>query len=119
MDQKLQNHWNNLIRPLFKDAFSFETRVVGNNYKNFEIEVFWIINNDSSRPNKPSKTLRIVIPWETIIDYHEKAVHLQDLADEKIIKFISSNLKNFEPNHNNPRNMQPPEEVWIVTTEVL
>jgi hypothetical protein len=116
MDQKLQDHWKNLIRPLFQDVAYFAVRVLG---KNFEVEVSWIINTDPSRPNKPSKTLRIIFPWETIIDYQEKTEQEQKSADGKIIKFIKSNLENFAPNHDNPRNMIAPEVQWIVRTDVI
>ena len=117
MDQKLQDHWKNLIRPLFQDVAYFEVRVLR---KNFEVEVSWIISTDPSRPNKPSKTLRIIFPWETINDYQEKTKQWQKSADGKIIKFIKSNLENFDPNHDNPIHLSRPEAPpWIAGRDIL
>ncbi|MGB7913193.1 MAG: hypothetical protein WCF59_13315 [Desulfobaccales bacterium] len=114
MNQQLQDHWKNLIQPLFKDADSFEVRLfVGINDK-FEMEMSWIINTDQPRPKKFLKTLLIIFPWEMILEYEGKAEGWQKSADGKIIKFIKNNLENFDP-----RNVEPPIVKLIVPKEIL
>jgi hypothetical protein len=116
MEQELQNHWENLITPLLKDVASLEFRLRG---KNFEAEISWVINTDPSRPKKPSKTLRIIFPWETIIEYQGKPESWQKSADKKIIKLIKKNLENFELDHDNPRSAAAPMVEWVISTDVI
>lgn len=118
MDQKLKEHWENLINPLFEDAAYFKVRDLG---RDFKVEVAWALDTgDPVRPKKASKTLRIIIPWETIIEYQGKPESWQKSADGKIIQFIKKNLENFDPNHNNPRNVEPPVmELTVKNKEIL
>jgi hypothetical protein len=116
MDQKLKDHWENLIRPLFEDADYFKVRGLGRDVK---VEVAWALDTgDIVRPQKASKTLWIIIPWETIIEYQGKQER-QESADEKIIQFIKKNLENFDPNHDKPRNVEPPIVELIVPKEII
>jgi hypothetical protein len=114
MNQKLQDHWKNLIQPLFKDAASFDVRLFGGITEKFEMEMSWIINTDQPRPKKSLKTLLVIFPWEMILEYEGKAERWQKSADGKIIKFIKKNLENFTP-----RNVEPPILKLIVPEEIL
>jgi hypothetical protein len=120
MDQKLQEHLKNLIRPLFNDADIFDVRLLGGIgiIRDFEVKVQWIITTDQSRPKKPSKILRIIFPGETIDDY-QKNPGLQKRADEKIIQLIKQNLENFELDHDNPRSATAPVVEWVISTNVI
>lgn len=116
MDHKLKEHWKNLINPLFEDAAYFNVRGLG---RDFKVEVAWALDTgDPVRPKKASKTLLIIIPWETIIEYQEKPER-QKSADAKIIQFIKKNLDNFDPNHDNPMNVEPPVVKLTVLNEIL
>ena len=116
MDQELKDHWSILIRPLFKDNAYFAVK----DFKDhFEAEVFWELGTDESRPRKPSKTVRIIVPWETISDYQNKSADGQNNDDNKLIHFIRAKLKAFEPDHENPRSAPPPEVEWIAITDVM
>jgi hypothetical protein len=117
---KLKEHWKNLISPLLKDAAYFNVAVKGpRGCEDFWIEVAWILDTDPSRPNKQSKTLRIIFPWETIIDYEKKPKQWQKKADERIIQFIKSNLNNLDLDHDNPINVPAPVVELIISTDVL
>jgi hypothetical protein len=116
MDQKLKDHWSNLIRPLFKHDVYFQIK----DFKDhFEVEVFWELDTDPSRPRKPSKTIQIIVPWETVLDYQNKSDGRQKNDDKKLIQFIKSKLENFEPNHANPMSVPPPEVRWIAITSIM
>jgi len=116
MDQRLKEHWSNLIRPLFKHDAYFQVKDLK---KHFEVEVFWELDTDPSRPRKPSKTIRIIVPWRVVLNYQDKSEGQRKNDDKKLIKFIKSNLENFEPDHENPMSVPPPEVQWIAGTVVL
>ena len=83
------------------------------------MEVAWAFDLVTQfAPKKASKTLWIIIPWETIIEYQGKPER-QKSADAKIIQFIKKNLENFDPNHDNPRNVEPPVVELIVPKEII
>jgi len=69
MDSKLKDHWANVIRPLFRQDAYF--RVIDFR-DHFEAEVFWELDTDPSRPRKPSKTIRIIVPWENNVRLPEQ-----------------------------------------------
>jgi len=116
MDRKLQDHWSDLIRTLFKPDADLRVR---DNEDHYEAVVSWKLGTDPSRPSKRSKRIRIIVPWETVDDYQNKSELQRKNDDEKLFQFIKANLENFEPNHNNPIEMGPPEVKWIAGSGVL
>lgn len=122
MDRKLQDHWSELIRPLFRHDADFKVQnfeKVKNFEKDFEVEVSWKLGIDPSRPSKRSKKIRIIIPFDTVDDYQNKSRRQQENDDRKLIQFIKLNIQNFEPDHDNPTGMEPPEVKWIAGSNVL
>jgi hypothetical protein len=110
MDQKLSDYWDNLIRPLFEDAASFDVLPFA---KGFKLELNWVFDTDDPvRSKKVSKPLHIIIPFETIFEYQGKSGSWQNSANGKIIQFIKKYLENFDP-----RNMEPTE--LIVPNQIL
>ncbi|MCK9375964.1 MAG: hypothetical protein M0P73_07430 [Syntrophobacterales bacterium] len=116
MDRELKNHWSNLIRPLFKQGADLRVR---DSIDYYEVVVSWKLGTDSSRPSKRSKRMRIVVPWETVTDYQNKKKLQQKNDDKKLVQFIKANLENFDPNHDNPIEVGPPEVVWVAGSGVL
>lgn len=117
MDRNLQNHWSDLIRPLFKQ--SAELRVL--DFKDhYEAVVSWKLGTDPSRPSKRSKTIRIIVSEEAVEDYLKKSESKRENDDEKLVQFIKSNLENFDPNHDNPKHLPRPEAPpWIAGRDIL
>lgn len=116
MDRKLQNHWSELIRPLFKQGADL---TVLDSIDYYELIVSWKLGTDPLRPSKRSKKIRIVVPWETVGDYQHKTELRRENDDEKLIQFIKANLENFDPNHENPIEVGPPEVKWVAGSGVL
>jgi len=116
MDEKLHNHWVDLIRPLFKDAASVEGRLLGGVvvFRDFEVNVQWIIITNQSLLKKALKIFRIIFPGEMILEYEGKSERWKMRADRKIKKFIKKNLENFDP-----ENVEPLIVKLIVPKEVL
>lgn len=116
MDSNLQDHWLNLIRPLFKPDADFKILDLKDDY---EVVISWKLHTDLSRPSKRSKTIRIIVSRESVEDYQNKSEHQQKNDDEKLTQFIKLNLENFEPNHDSPIEEGPPEVKWITGSHIL
>jgi hypothetical protein len=116
MNRELQEHWTNLIRPFFKRGADLR---VDSSIDHYEVVVSWKLGTEPLRPSKRSKRIRIVVPWETVEDYQNKTELQRKNDDEKLTEFIKANLDNFEPNHNKPIEVGPPEVQWIAGSGVL
>ena len=116
VDQKLRNHWDSQLRALFRKDAEFSVVELPGRY---EVAVSWRINTDPERPNKRSKTIRIVVPEETIDDYENKSDTVRAQDDEKLKQFIAGSLKKFDPNHDAPKDMPCPEVKWVAGSNVL
>ena len=104
------------IRGVFPNGAEIETCMDGSRLS-FVCTVYWKLGDDISRPNKPSKIILIIISYEAIedSDYHQ---HEQAVKD-KLREFIKTKYKDFNPNHNEPRENSPPNEEWIVVSNIL
>jgi len=111
----MKDHWLKIIRPLFKPDANFKVF----DKDDHEIEVSWKLHSDPSRPSKRSKKIRIIISHEAVADYQNKKERDQRNDDEKLLQFIKMNLENFEPSHDNPIELGPPEVKWIVGTSIF
>ena len=116
MNEKLRNHWNNLLQPLFPEDSEFSPCIYSDRY---EATISWKITTDPQRPNKRSKTIRIVVPEETIDDYENKSVVASKSDDEKLKRFILDSFKMFEPDHDTSKEMPRPEVKWIAGSGIL
>jgi hypothetical protein len=116
MNRDLQEHWLNIIRPVFiPDA---DLRIL--DFKDdYEVLVSWKLHTDPSRPSKRSKKIRIIVSREAVEDYQNKRERKQKSDDEKLIQFIKLNLENFEPNHDSAIEVGPPEVKWIAGSNIL
>jgi len=116
MGRGLKEHWLNIIRPLFRpDA---DLRILDSK-DDYEVLVSWKLHTDPSRPSKRSKRIIIIVPLEVVEDYPNKTERQQKSDDEKLIQFIKLNLENFEPNHDSPIEVVPPEVKWIAGSNIL
>ena len=116
MDEKLRNHWNSELRVLFPKDAEFSPVEHPDRY---EVTVCWRINADQERPNKRSKTIRIVIPEDTVDDYINKLELVRARDDGKLKRFIADSLKTFDPDHDTPKEMPRPEVKWVAGSNVL
>lgn len=116
MDEELREFWKEEIqRELPADArltpIPREDR--------FEVTVGWKIKSDPERPNKPSKTIRIIVPQEAVDDYQRKSTLAKANDDEKLCNFVREKMKTFDPEHESSYGTPPPEVMWVADTNVL
>lgn len=118
-DKELLAIGNELISSMngiFPPEANFET-FLDHSRLSFACSIYWKLGNDRNRPNKPSKIIIILISYEAIEDsnYQKRDREVQD----KFRSFIDAKYKTFNPDHNEPREKSPPNEEWIVVSNIL
>ena len=121
MTKSFVNEWIEVIRPLFPTDTIIEPK--GEEYDGFIVdtnrvepfeggdvifEIRWKLENNQNRPNKRSRSIRIIIEEEAIddcVDFKEAGLKLKEI--------IESNLTTFNPD------VGPPTEVWRISTSDL
>lgn len=86
---------------------------------NFALSIYWKLNNDPQRPNKYSRTIAIIIARELLEDFDGYPSDVQESSLSKVRSFISSKLKQFDPDHNHPRWAPEPIEKWTLSIDDL
>ncbi len=81
--------------------------------------VSWKLNDDPERPNKMSKTVSICVSHEAAEDFANASAANQDAAYMRVSEFLSEKLSHFDPQHNAPRRESPPNEKWVITSEIV
>ncbi|WP_144821610.1 hypothetical protein [Marinobacter piscensis] len=95
-----------------------ELRVV-NRLPGFDVDVSWKLDDDPERPNKPSKTIAISVTDEAAEDFANASGPMKHDALARLQKFLTENLRRFDPAHNTPKYEPPPVERWRLTNSVL
>lgn len=83
------------------------------------IAVSWKLGSDPERPNKRSKTILLVVPREVVDDYLNKPEQQRKRDDDRLDTYIQRRLEIFDPDHTHTRDVPPPEEMWLVDSNVL
>ncbi len=108
---KTKEHFTSIILSLFPKVEEAQP-VPYINY--FRLNLSWLLENDPKRPNKRSKTIRIIISRELLSDYENLSEKEQKEVDSKVKKFIANKKSQLDPNHNNPYGAEEPIEEWHV-----
>ncbi len=121
MTKSFVNEWLEVIRPLFlTDAIielkgeEYDGSVVDTNrIEPFEggdviFEIRWKLENNQNRPNKRSRSIRIIIEEEAIDDCVDFKI-----AGLKLKEIIKIKLSTFNPDDG------PPTEEWKISTDDL
>jgi len=82
--------------------------------RDFKINLSWHLHNDPERPNKRSKTIKIIINEEQMDDYRDMPQSDKEQADIRLKKFIENKKSQLDANHNNPYGAVAPIEEWHV-----
>ena len=108
MENDLLKKWTQLLKPIFPAHAKFRPSVDGDYY----IVVGWKLSNDTNRPNKPSRKIKIKITEEAVEDYLQKESDQCAKADDNLKRFIEKKYREFNPDHNASKYKSPPVELW-------
>jgi len=104
------------IRQLMPDDAEIR---VANTVSGLNVGVSWKLHDDPERPNKMSKTIRIVVSHEAAQDYAATDGANKAQTFRRINEYLSGKLAAFDPRHNAPKHEPPPVEQWTISSGVL
>ncbi len=84
----------------------------------FVATVSWPLPTED-RPNRRSKTIRLLITREALRLYLEKDESRRKQDEQKVKEWIQKQLQPFDADHDAHMNQPPPQVDWIIRTEVL
>jgi hypothetical protein len=112
--EKIKEHWINIITEnIPKDSYQFLHQI-----DDFCFDINWKLKNDPNRPNKRSRKLRLIISEETMEDYRDANNEAQNKYDQKLKKFITDTMSNFNLDHDTPHLGTVPVETIHVPIEI-
>ena len=115
MDQHQRDRWELLVESAFG---SHADVIVIPVTDDFVATVSWPLPTDD-RPNRRSKTIRLVITQEALREHSEKDESRRELDEQKATEWIKNKLQQFDDDHEAPIDRPPPQVDWIIGTEVL
>lgn len=110
---KLSQHLQGLVSTVFQHSLSIVKDVKSSD---MVFLINWRLGSDSSRPNKRSKTIRLVFPQDLIEDYLALDSSKQLDADKRIFRALASRIQSHDPEHDCSVSVVPPEVEWIIST---
>jgi len=116
MESIYSNIFNDIIMTLMPENAEILLNEYGEHYS---ASIFWKLNNNSSRPNKRSKTIAIIISREFVEDINEMPEDLRKSTYQTLEDLIKSHLASFKADHDTPWNKPGPVEKWVITSEML
>lgn len=79
----------------------------------------WRLPREALRPAKRSRMIRIAISQEALEDYESGSDGFRLASDRRFIKWLERRLESFDPNHDAPLGVEPPQVTWALDTRDL
>lgn len=107
---------SDLIRPIFPDGASLSVHPNGDD---LVFLISWKLGGDPKRPKKRSRKIRLMISQEALEDYATASEAARSAAMIRLMKYVRDRYQEFEPDHDAPPHVPPPEDSWLATTQIL
>jgi len=105
------------LRAVAEKVFPTGTRLIApSGQRDYVLLASWKLGTDPARPNKRSKTVRVVISEEAVADYALGADGAREYAEARCEALLRGRLAQFNPAHDTPLGSEPPVEPWIIGT---
>lgn len=101
-----------LLTPLFPPGAELRTLPPMDGLR---FNVSWKLKNDPVRENKRSRKIILVLSEEAQEDYADGGLDTRQSMEDRIVHFITEQIKSFDPNHDMPYGRPDPEETWYLT----
>ncbi len=111
----LLTHWTEVIRAEFDQAYEFEP-VADLDYQGLRIhrplpKEGW--------PSRGSREILLRVSWAAVSGYDSAGPERRIAADDRLRRFVEWKLRGFNPEHNAELGAEPPQESWIVESEMF
>jgi len=115
----MENHaifksWIDILRPLFPESAEIKIQKDDDNYL---FIVNWLLKTDRDRPNKRSKTIKIVLQKEYVEDYFQGEQSIGINFEKNLRQFVKQKLSGFSPDHDSF--VSPPAVKWDIPIDVF
>jgi len=105
------------FRELVERELPDDSRILmPHNGKDLLILATWRLTSDTTRPNKRSRVLRIVISQEALEDYARGSNGVRLASDTRFTAWLQRSLSAFDPDHHAPLGVEPPPVTWPLST---
>ena len=112
--------WSMHLRSVVTRSFSPEARIVAVAERpELVLVISWRLGTDPKRPSKRSKTIRLVVEEEALIDYAAAPPGHRLMADARLQEHLTEQLMRFDPDHVAALGREPPVVLWTIGTATL
>jgi hypothetical protein len=108
------------LRSVVARSFSPEARIVGVAERpDMVLIISWILGTDPNRPSKRSKTIRLVVEEEALVDYAAASPAQRRMADARLEEHLTEQLMRLDPDHQAAYGHEPPVVLWTIGAVTL
>ena len=112
--------WSAHLRFVVMRSFSPEARIATVSERpDLELIISWTLGTDPDRPSKRSKTIRLVVEEEALLDYADAPRGQRQMADARLQEHLTEQLMRFDPNHGASLGQEPPIVLWTIGAVTL
>jgi hypothetical protein len=112
--------WTTQLRSVIARSFSPEARMVAVAERpDLVLIISWTLGTDPRHPGKRSKTIRLVIEEEAILDYAAAPAGQRRMADARLEEHLTQQLMRFDPDHRALFGRDPPVVLWTIGAVTL
>jgi hypothetical protein len=112
--------WSSHLRSVVTRSFSPEARIIGVEERaDLVLVISWKLGTDPRRPDKRSKTIRLVVEEEALLDYAAAPPGQRRMADARLQEHLTDQLMRFDPDHGSLCGDEPPMVLWTIGAVTL
>jgi hypothetical protein len=112
--------WSMHLRSVVTRSFSPEARIATVAERpDLVLIISWRLGTDPERPSKRSKTIRLVVEEEALLDYADAQKGHRQMADARLQEHLTEQLMRFYPDHGASFGQEPPIVLWTIGTVTL
>jgi hypothetical protein len=112
--------WSMHLRSVVARSFSPEARLLTVTERpNLVMAISWKLGSDPTRPGKRSKTIRLVVEEEALMDYGEAPIGQRRLADARLEEHLNEQLLRLDADHDSALGREPPVVLWTIGAVTL
>lgn len=81
--------------------------------------ISWKLETDPRRPDKRSKTIRLVLEEEALTEYAAAPPGQREMGDARLKQHLTDQLRRFDPDHRAAFGHEPPVVLWTIGAVTL
>jgi hypothetical protein len=112
--------WTSHLRAVVARSFSPEARIVAVAERpDLVLIISWRLGTHPERPDKRSKTIRLVVEEEALLEYAAAPPPQRQMADSRLQEHLFEKLMRFDPDHHAPLGQAAPVVLWTIGAVTL